>query len=79
MNTCILSTIYEPFMISGNCENHGTETQPYSYDAVQKKLVIDGETIEVASINNNELQLVEAYEDINGDNVDDKFILYLVK
>ncbi|MFY1045859.1 lipocalin family protein [Chryseobacterium sp. GP-SGM7] len=64
---------------SGSCVSTGIVTLPYSYDHPNKKLVIDNENVEIISRTKNEIQLVDHYEDVNGDNIDDKIIFVLVK
>lgn len=74
----VISTIYEENM-DGNCTNFGSETLPYSYDANNKKLTVEGEEQEVLSLSSTEFQIVSDYDDVNNDNFDDKIVLVLVK
>ena len=62
-----------------DCENYGSETVPYSYDHNEKKLVIDGEDVEIVSRTYNELQFVSDYHDVDGDGVEEKIITVFVK
>ncbi|WP_312075920.1 lipocalin family protein [Chryseobacterium sp.] len=77
-NNTVVTNIFET-NISGTCASTGVETSPYSYDHDNKKLVIDGENIEVISRTSNELQFVSHYDDVDGDGTDDKIIYVLFK
>lgn len=77
-NNTVLSNIFEN-NISGNCVSTGIETVPYSYSHSQSKLVIDGENIEIVSRTQNELQFVSHYDDEDGDGIDDKIIIVIIK
>lgn len=77
-NNTVSSTIYDENS-SGNCENYGTDTSPYSYDPGNKQLTVDGETSEVVVLNSKELHVVSDYDDVNGDGVDDKIILVMAR
>jgi len=74
----VSSTIYDENS-GGNCENYGTETYPYSYDAAKMQLTVDGDVSEVVLLNQKELHFVSDYDDVNGDGVDDKIILVLAR
>lgn len=77
-NNTLVSNIFE-MNTSDNCVSTGIETVPYTYDHAAKKLVIEGENIEIVSRTVNELQIVSEYDDRNGDGIDDKIIFVLVK
>ncbi len=78
-NNTVTVDIYEENM-DGACANYGKETLSYSYDAVTKKLKIEGEEDqEVLNLTSNEFQIVIEYSDVNNDNFDDKIVLVLVK
>lgn len=62
-----------------DCENYGSKTVPYSYDHNAKKLIIDGENIEIVSRTTNELQFVSEFEDVDNDGTQEKIITVLVK
>lgn len=64
---------------AGDCESSDIETVPYSYDHAAKKLIIDGELTEIVSRTENELHIVTGYNDEDGDGIDDKIILVMVK
>ncbi|RKE88391.1 MULTISPECIES: lipocalin family protein [Epilithonimonas] len=64
---------------AGDCKNYGIVTVSYSYDHNAKKLIIDGEDVEIVSRTNNELQFVSDYDDVDGDGKDDKIVTVLVK
>ncbi|WP_312765943.1 lipocalin family protein [Epilithonimonas sp.] len=77
-NNTMTSHVYDS-NAEGDCENYGFVTVPYSYDHNAKKLVIDGENVEIVSRTNNELQFVSDYDDIDGDGKDEKIVTVLVK
>ena len=77
-NNTLVSNIFE-LNTSDNCVSTGIDTVPYSYDHAAKKLVIEGENIEIVSRTVNELQIVSDYNDRDGDGTDDKVIFVLVK
>ncbi|MDQ1162651.1 hypothetical protein QE422_003019 [Chryseobacterium sp. SORGH_AS 447] len=77
-NNTLSSTIYDENS-NGNCENFGTETSPYSFNAGNMQLTVDGDTSEVLVLNSKELHVVSDYDDVNGDGVDDKIILVLAR
>ncbi|KQS92294.1 lipocalin family protein [Chryseobacterium sp. Leaf394] len=77
-NNTVVSNIFEN-NISGNCVSTGIETVSYSYDHNASKLVIDGENIEIVSRTQNELQFVSHYDDEDGDGIDDKIIIVIIK
>lgn len=78
LNNTLVSNIFE-MNTSNICVSTGIETVPYTYDHTAKKLVIEGENIEIVSRTVNELQIVSEYDDRNGDGVDDKIIFVLAK
>lgn len=77
-NNTLVTNIFE-LNSSDNCVSTGIDTVPYSYDHAAKKLVIEGENIEIVSRTVNELQIVSEYEDRDGDGTDDKVIFVLAK
>lgn len=77
-NNTMTSNIYD-FDAAGDCKNFGQETLPYTYDHNAKKLIIDGENVEIISRTNNEFQFVSDYDDEDGDGLDDKIITVFVK
>lgn len=74
----VSSTLYDENS-GGNCENYGTETYSYSYDAAKMQLTVDGDVSEVVLLNQKELHFVSDYDDVNGDGVDDKIILVFAR
>lgn len=74
----MVSNIFDDGM-SGNCENLGTDTSYYSYDPLNKQIVIDGEASEVLKLTNNEMHIVSDYNDEDGDGIDDKIVLVLTR
>lgn len=77
-NNTLVSNIFE-LNTSDNCVSTGIDTVPYTYDHNAKKLVIEGEDIEIVSRTVNELQIVSEYDDRNGDGIDDKVIFVLAR
>lgn len=77
-NNTLVTNIFE-LNSSDNCVSTGIDTVPYSYDHAAKKLVIEGENIEIVSRTVNELQIVSEYDDRDGDGTDDKVIFVLSK
>lgn len=74
----MVSNIFDEGM-SGNCENLGTDTSSYSYDPLNKQIVIDGESSEVLKLTNYEMHIVSDYSDEDGDGIDDKIVLVLIR
>ncbi|MFC7345545.1 lipocalin family protein [Chryseobacterium zhengzhouense] len=77
-NNTLVSNIFE-LNTSNNCVSTGIETVPYTYDHAAKKLVIDGENIEIVSRTVNEIQIVSEYDDRDSDGIDDKIIFVLAR
>ncbi|MCF2219516.1 lipocalin family protein [Chryseobacterium sp. PS-8] len=77
-NNTMVSNIFDEGM-SGNCENLGTDTSSYSYDPLNKQIVIDGESSEVLKLTNYEMHIVSDYSDEDGDGIDDKIVLVLIR
>ncbi|MEI7488237.1 MAG: lipocalin family protein [Chryseobacterium sp.] len=64
---------------ANNCTDFGSQTAPYSYDMPNKKIVIDGDSYDVAKHTSNEIQIVVDYGQFNDDNIEDHMILLLTK
>ena len=64
---------------SDGCTDFGSQTAPYSYDMNNKKIVIDGDSYDVAKHTSNEIQIVVDYGQFNSDNIEDHMILVLTK
>lgn len=64
---------------TGLCIEDGTSSESYTYNPETKKIVVGGETSDVLSLTNNELQVVVDMDDENNDGVDDKVVMFLVK
>lgn len=77
-NNTLVSNIFE-LNTSNNCVSTGIETVAYTYDHAAKKLVIDGENIEIVSRTVNEIQIVSEYDDRDSDGIDDKIIFVLAR
>lgn len=55
----------------GSCEDLGTTTTPYSYNASTKILTINGEETPLKSMTANTFEVITETWDYNGDNIDD--------
>lgn len=58
---------------------NGEETVSYFYNYTEKKINIDGDDYEVISHSRNEFQLVTDYDDVDGDGIEDKIVLILIR
>lgn len=78
-NNQLVSHIYETDSSTNTCSDAGSETTPYSYDAANKKIIIDGDSYEVLNHTSNEFQIVVDYGHYNNDNIEDQMVLVLTK
>ena len=77
-NGSLVAVIYEDNGF-GACSNIGTDTISYSYNYDKKRIIIDDEEQEVIRHTDNKIQIVTEYDDVDGDNIDDKIITVLTK